>query len=263
MDELRLDGRHAVVCGSTQGIGEASAQLLAERGARVTLVARNAEALEKVKSALPPTESGEHRVLVADFSEPDTLRSRVEEHIASHGTAHILVNNTGGPPAGPLIDAAPEAFVRALEMHVLCNHHLVQALVPGMRSDGYGRIISVISTSVREPIPNLGVSNTTRGAVASWSKTLSRELGKDGITVNNVLPGFTETGRLASLIATNAGKRGVDEGAIASEMKGKVPLGRFATAREVAHAVTFLASPAAAYISGVSLPVDGGRIASV
>jgi 3-oxoacyl-[acyl-carrier protein] reductase len=148
-------------------------------------------------------------------------------------------------------------------MHLLCNHVLVQAVVPGMRAEGYGRIVNIVSTSVREPIPGLGVSNTVRAATAGWAKTLSKELGPYGITVNNILPGSTRTGRLESLLASRAKAAGTAEATIEQAMTAEIPLRRFAEPAEIAAAVAFLASPAASYITGVSLPVDGGRMASI
>lgn len=177
----------------------------------------------------------------------------------THGPVHILVNNTGGPPSGPLIEAEPQAFERAFANHVISNQLLVQAVLPGMKSSGYGRIINIISTSVKQPIPGLGVSNTIRAAVANWAKTLAGELGPFGITVNNVLPGYTDTARLGSLIQARAQRSGVPEDAVRREMISQIPLGRLARPEEIAAAVVFLASPDASYISGINLPVDGGR----
>ena len=263
MDDQRLDGKRALVCGSTQGIGRACATELARRGAAVTLLARDAAALRTVVAELPAAVDGAHGFLCADFADTATLREQVAGCVADSGGFHVLINNTGGPAAGPVFEATPEAFEIALRMHVIANQVLVQALVPGMKDAHYGRIINIVSTSVREPIPNLGVSNTTRAAVAGWAKTLARELGPFQITVNNILPGFTDTGRLAKLIEGNAGRRGVSEQEIIQEMYGKIPFGRFARPEEVAAVAGFLASPAASYTTGVSLPVDGGRMASI
>lgn len=258
-----LENRRAIVCGSTQGIGRAVAEALAARGAGITAVARNAEGLERVVAELPTPADARHRCLAVDFGNPDALRAGAEALLAEAGAHQILINNTGGPPAGPVFSAEPAEFIRAIEMHVICNQHLAQTFVPGMKDAGYGRIVNIISTSVREPIANLGVSNTTRGAVASWAKTLSRELGPFGITVNNILPGFTDTGRLRSLIRTRAEREGVAEEQVEKTMKSLIPAGRFAAAEEVASVAAFLASPAASYVNGVSLPVDGGRLASI
>ncbi len=257
---IRLDGKNALVCGSTQGIGKASAEALAALGANVILLARNEEKLKAVAEALATDTGQQHSYLVHDFSDASGLKDKLTNFLAAYkNPIHILINNTGGPPAGPIIDADTEAFLQAMNNHLISNHILVQTLVNGMKNEGYGRIINIISTSVKIPIAGLGVSNTTRGAVASWAKTMANELGKFGITVNNVLPGFTSTARLTAIIQKRAEKANISEEASADKMKSSVPAGRFGGAEEIANAVAFLASPAAAYINGVSLPVDGGR----
>ncbi len=256
---LDLKNRRAIVCGSTQGIGKAVALELALMGANVTLVARNEESLKQTQTELSNNGSQLHSYLCADFSEPQKLKELLEQFIQKQGPVNILVNNTGGPPAGPIINAKTEEFISAFSNHLICNHILVQACVEGMKSSGYGRIVNVISTSVKMPLPNLGVSNTIRAAVGNWAKTLAGELGKFGITVNNVLPGATATGRLASIIENKASKTSSSNDAVKKEMMHEIPLGRFAEAAEVANAVAFLVSPAAAYINGINLPVDGGR----
>ncbi len=262
-EDAPLHGRRAMVCGSTQGIGRACAMEFARLGADVTLVARNEEALERVRAELPGGDRQSHHDVCADFDDPDAVKNSVEGYLSSHNPVHILVNNSGGPPGGPIANAEQRDFLNAFSRHLICNHLLVQAVVPGMRASGYGRIINIVSTSVKQPIKGLGVSNTVRGAVASWAKTLAGELGPDGITVNNVLPGFTDTGRLRSLIVALATRRGVSEAEVEAGMLATVPLGQFASPDETAAAVAFLAGPTAAYITGVSLPVDGGRIESL
>jgi 3-oxoacyl-[acyl-carrier protein] reductase len=255
---LHLSGKTAVVCGSTQGIGWAAAQEIAAMGARIVLVARDEE---KLKSCLPQlsTEHGQqHTYLVADFSHPQSVEDAIQQFIRNN-EAQILINNTGGPNPGPAIDANIEDFRRAFNAHLICNQILAQALVPGMKKAGYGRIINVISTSVKQPLPNLGVSNTIRGAVASWSKTLAMELGRFNITVNNVLPGATQTGRLEQIIQNKASKMGASAQDVAHEMAEEVPMKRLAEPQEIANAIAFLASPAASYINGINVPVDGGR----
>ncbi len=259
---LDLSGKQALVAGSTQGIGKAAAAELALLGARVTLLARDEQKLQAVVRELPTPAHQQHDYLVADFADPSHVQKVAHER-ATHTPYCILVNNTGGPPAGPALDATPEEFLRALNSHLICNHHLVQELVPGMKKLGYGRIINIISTSVKIPIAGLGVSNTTRGAVASWAKTLSLELAAFGITVNNVLPGSTQTGRIEDIIRNRAVRTGKSADEIRQQMIEEIPAGRMATPEEVAAAIAFLATPAAAYINGVSLPVDGGRTGSI
>lgn len=256
---LDLTGKTAIVCGSTQGIGKASAMELASLGANIVLIARNAEKLAEVKEELDTTKGQEHHYIKADFSFPPELKHLVEEYIELNGPVHILVNNTGGPAGGPIIDAKIEEFKSAFSNHLICNHYLVQCVVEGMKKEGYGRIINIISTSVKQPLANLGVSNTIRGAVANWSKTLANELGQFNITVNNVLPGATDTGRLKSIIETKASKTGKSIDDIGTSMANESPMKRIAQPEEVANAVAFLASPAASYINGINVPVDGGR----
>jgi 3-oxoacyl-[acyl-carrier protein] reductase len=258
--DINLSGKKAFVCGSTQGIGKAAALEIAALGATVALVARNEDVLKAVLNELDTSAGQKHHYIAADFTDPDGLKAKVEEYLAQNtGPVHILVNNTGGPAAGKAIDADPQQFVDIFRNHLVCNQILAQALIPGMRAEKYGRIINVISTSVKQPIPGLGVSNTIRGAVASWAKTLAYELAADGITVNNVLPGSTMTGRLQSIIENKAAKAGVSVEEMTAEMQREIPAGRFGTAAEIASAIAFLASPAAAYINGINLPVDGGR----
>ena len=257
--DLNLKGKRALVCGSTQGIGKAAAEELANLGASITLCARNEETLEEVRADLFTSSGQNHEILVADFSKPDGLRQTLADHIDSSNPYHILVNNTGGPPGGLAIDAELEAFRIAFNQHLICNHILVQALVEGMKKEGYGRIVNVISTSVKVPIPGLGVSNTIRGAVGNWSKTLANELGQFGITVNNVLPGATATQRLSSIIENKAKKTGRSVDEVEMEMKSEIPAKRFADASEVAAAIAFLVTPSASYINGINIPVDGGR----
>ena len=250
----------ALVGGSTQGIGRAVAQALSERGCAITLLARNEDRLRETAATLPAPTGHVHDYLVADFDDPSHLVGVVQAYLTQHPAGfHILVNNTGGPAGGPLLDASVAALQAAFNQHVVCNHLLAQAVVPGMRAAGFGRIINIISTSVKVPLAGLGVSNTIRGAVASWAKTLANELGPHGITVNNVLPGATLTQRHTSLIEKKMAQTGQSAEAIEAEMLKQIPARRFGLAAEVAAAVAFLASPAAGYINGTSVPVDGGR----
>ena len=254
---LNLNGKTALVCGSTQGIGWACANELAELGARVVLFARDETKLNACLTQLPHQENN-HRYLVADFAHPHVVETTIKG-FAETDSAQILINNTGGPNPGLAIESDVDAFRQAFNAHLICNHLIAAALVQGMKDAGYGRIINIISTSVKQPLPNLGVSNTIRGAVASWSKTLAGGLGKYNITVNNVLPGATSTGRLEQIIKNKASKVHKDIAEIQHEMSEEVPMKRLASPDEIANAVAFLASPAASYINGINLPVDGGR----
>jgi 3-oxoacyl-[acyl-carrier protein] reductase len=259
---LSLEGKFAVVCGSTQGIGLAIAEELALLGANCTLIARNEEALKAAVHNLDIALRQQHGYLVADFNKPDEVGKVIMGHVVKN-PIHILVNNSGGPPAGPIIEATEESFLNTFNQHLICNHILTKAVVPSMKKEGYGRIINVISTSVKIPLKNLGVSNTIRGAVASWAKSMANELGQFNITVNNVLPGFTSTQRLSSIIEGTAKRGNVVVDIVEKNMKEEVPMKRFADVSEVAAVAAFLASPAASYVNGVSIPVDGGRTGSI
>jgi 3-oxoacyl-[acyl-carrier protein] reductase len=257
--DINLSGKRALVCGSSQGIGRACAIELAQLGASITLFSRNQASLELVKAELAATSGQIHHVLIADFSQPEQVKTAITAHVSDTGGFDILINNTGGPAPGPANTADSEAFIEAFNLHLVSNHHLVQALIPAMKENQYGRIINVISTSVKQPLPGLGVSNTIRGAVASWAKTLAYELGPFGITVNNVLPGATATARLDAIIANKAKKQAISIEQATENEKAQIPMRRFARPEEFAAAAAFLASPAAGYITGINLPVDGGR----
>lgn len=255
---LDLTGKRAIVCGSTQGIGKAAAIELALLGASITLIARDESKLQQVLRELSMDKDQRHDFITADFNLPDELKQKVTTYVETH-PVHILVNNTGGPPAGAVLDADGEAFIKAFSNHLICNQILAQAVVPGMKAERFGRIVNVISTSVKAPLKNMGVSNTIRGAVANWAKTLSLELAPFNITVNNVLPGTTMTGRLESLMQGKATQSGKSFEEIKVETAREVPAGRISEPHEVAAAIAFLASPAASYINGINIPVDGGR----
>ncbi|MCH8546945.1 MAG: SDR family oxidoreductase [Cryomorphaceae bacterium] len=254
----KLTNKTALVCGSTSGIGKAIAETFAASGARVVLMARNQDKLNSVAASL---EGSDHQTVVADFSIPGDAKRALNQWMGQHPEIHfdILVNNTGGPPPGPAHTADAQAYIDAFSAHLINNHDITQLCLPGMKQRGGGRIINVISTSVKIPLPGLGVSNTVRGAVGNWSKTLANELGAFNITVNNILPGATATERLESIITKKAEKTGKSEAIVAEGMKSEIPLNRFAKPEEIAAAAGFLASEAASYISGINIPVDGGR----
>lgn len=259
---LDLTNKNALVCGSSRGIGKATAIELALLGANVILMARNESVLQEVIKTLPTQNGQQHSYIVADYADFDEVIKQISVFLLKK-PIHILINNTGGPPSGAITEATPEAFLGAFQNHLIANHRLTTLVMEGMKKEKFGRIINIVSTSVKQPLDGLGVSNTTRAAVAGWAKTMSNELAKFGITVNNVLPGATRTDRLEQIIAANATKKSTTIETIADEMKNEIPMRRFAEAEEIAAAVAFLASPSAAYITGVSLPVDGGRIKSL
>lgn len=254
--ELSLFGKRALVCGASDGIGRATAIALADQGASVFAVARSEERLRRLMEELP---GKDHGYVAIDLNHHNEVRERLEKNIRESGPFEILINNSAGPKGGPIRDAKIEEFSEAFHQHLLTNQLLTQLLLPGMKERGYGRIINVISTSVRVPIPGLGVSNTIRAAVASWAKTLSQEVGADGITVNSILPGYTKTARLDALMQAAATRTGKSTTEVADEWKATIPARRFGEPAEIAGVITFFASPAAAYVSGTTLAVDGGR----
>jgi 3-oxoacyl-[acyl-carrier protein] reductase len=261
--DMNLTGKHALVCGASQGIGLASAIELAKLGADVTLLARREDVLKQLAAELPHiNDFQQHDWIAVDGRDTLALHEKAQALVSAH-PVHILFNNCVGPPPGSVRGASEQAFLDAYRAHLLANQALTEVVLPGMLRDGYGRIVNIISTSVKEPIAGIGVSNVTRGAVASWAKTLARELAPYGITVNNVLPGSTHTPRIEQIIAARAQKTGGSTDAITAAMVAEIPLGRFAEPSEIAAAVAFLASPAASYITGINVPVDGGRTRSL
>lgn len=257
--DMNLIGTRALVCGSSQGIGRGAATQLASLGAEITLVARSEDRLAQVASELPVPARQAHDWISVDFDDPDAAVESIAARQDASRPWLILVNNTGGPKGGRAIDAEAQEYIVAFNRHLIAGQKLVQMLVPAMRAAGYGRIINVISTSVKAPIPGLGVSNTIRGAVASWAKTLAGELGPDGITVNNVLPGFTDTARLAELFEAKAARLGTTPAEVLADAIAGIPAGRLGEADEIGAGIAFLATRAAAYINGINLPIDGGR----
>jgi 3-oxoacyl-[acyl-carrier protein] reductase len=255
---ISLLDKNAVICGSSQGIGLAAAQELALNGANCILMARNPEALQQAVKGLAKSGGQHHRGLPVDFNNADAVALAIKK-LVGELKVEILINNTGGPKAGPILDASTDLFEAAFRQHLVCNQILVQAVVPGMREIGYGRIINIISTSVKTPLPNLGVSNTIRLAVASWAKTLANEIGRYNITVNNILPGLTSTQRLDDLVKHGAVLQKTDPSIVESQLKESIPMKRFGRPEEIAQVIAFLASPAASYVNGTNIAVDGGR----
>ena len=261
--DINLTGKSAIVCGASKGMGRATAVELASLGASITLIARRTDVLEQVKAGLDTSKGQKHHALAADFFDLKVLKEKIAAHVKAQGPFHILVNNTGGPPAGPALEAAIEDFEKAFTQHILASQTMVQAVAAGMKAEKYGRIINVISTSVKQPIKGLGVSNTIRAAMANWAKTLAGELGPFGITVNNILPGPIDTDRMKEIVEGKAQKTGKSiEELVAAEIAA-VPVGRYGKPEEIAQTIAFLASPAASYINGINLPVDGGRTSSL
>jgi len=258
-----LQNKIALVGGASQGLGAACARALAAAGATVIVFARTEEKLKQVVENLPIPLQQEHAYLIIDTNNLIDSKKSVQELLSQIKTIHVLVNNTGGPAAGPLYETSTDDLKNAFESHLLHAHQLVQLLLPGMRAANYGRIINVLSVSIKEPIDDLGISNTIRAGMANWSKTLSRELGPWGITVNNVLPGFTNTERLDYLFTNRAVKTGLSKKEIRKNIENSIPIKRLGEPEEFAAAVCFLASPAAGFINGINLPVDGGQLRSL
>ena len=258
-----MNNKHALVCGSSKGIGASTAIELSKLGATITLLARDKDSLSNILDSLDTSKKQNHNFIIADFDDPLKLKVTIDQHVANNPTIHILINNSGGPKPGPIVDANVDDFISAFNRHLICNHILVQAVVPKMKEARFGRIINITSTSVKQPIKGLGISNTIRGAVANWAKTLSFELGEFGITVNNILPGYTDTQRLKEIFLNKSKKSNYDIESIVSDAHSQIPLGRFADPKETAKAICFLASEDASYINGINLPVDGGRLSTL
>ena len=261
--KLSLINKHAIVCGSTDGIGKASALLLANQGCEITLVARNQDKLDNTQSELNTDHNQKHYSVCADFDNSMDLKSKIKMHLDSLGrSVDVLVNNSGGPHGGPLIEADEDEFRAAFERLLIGNHIMAKAVVPGMKDKGVGRIVNIISTSVKQVIPGLGVSNTIRGSVAQWGKTLALELGEHGICVNNILPGYTATDRLKYLAESKANSLGVDIEDIRNKWAENTSLKRIGNVDEVANTVLFLASDESSYVTGHNFSVDGGRFSA-
>ncbi|MAS38407.1 MAG: short-chain dehydrogenase [Flammeovirgaceae bacterium] len=262
--DLSLKGMRALVCGSSQGIGKEIAIGLSKEGVEVILMARSEENLKKVINQLSTNNNQNHQYIIANFEDDNDLNEKIKNFGETHDkNFDILINNTGGPPPGKIINAEVGDFEKYMKMHLHCSHLLTKYCLNNMKDNGYGRIINIISISVKSPIDNLGVSNTVRWAVASWAKTLSNEVAEYGITVNNVLPGFTMTERLENLINNNARTQKVEPEKIEDDYKNIIPSKRFGKPEEIASLVTFLSSKKAGYINGINIPVDGGFLSNL
>lgn len=259
---LNLKGKTALVCGGSRGLGYGAAIELAKLGAEVILLARSKKRLEANVKILNKINKKKNKFIVADLRNPIAVRDSIKEYLAKK-PIHILINNAGGPPVGNIAKANAAELTDAFNLHVLASHTITTAVIPSMKRAKYGRVINIVSTSVRQPIQNLGVSNTVRGAMASWAKTLSTELAKTGITVNNILPGTTKTERLDQIISGHMTKRKISKKQAKAALLAEIPMGRFAEVEEIACVIAFLASPASSYITGTSIPVDGGKIRSI
>lgn len=260
---LELTGKTAFVCGASQGLGLAAATELALLGANVIVASRNEEKLRSALQQLDTSKGQRHTYLAIDLSEPQAVKQAVEAFLAKGNVIHILINNAGGPPSAPMIDTDAAEMEKAFRTHVISSHLLAQLVVPGMKRAGYGRVVNVLSTSVKQPIDGLGISNLVRAAAANWAKTLANEISGYGITINNVLPGFTNTDRINYLFDKQAAEQGISKDAIVKRTITAIPVKRIGEPAEFGAAVAFLCSPAAAYINGINLPVDGGRTGSL
>lgn len=262
MDVLQaLQGRTALVGGASQGIGRAIAVALAGLGARVIVSGRNDEGLSKVQGELPAVPGGPHEMLVQDHSDAAAMERAADALVARLGPIHVLVANSGGPAPGFLVDAQAIDIEKAIRQHVSSAHGVLQALAPGMRAAGFGRVVALTSTSVIAPIRGLGVSNVVRAAMSNWVRTIAGELGRFGITANMVMPGSTKTGRLDAIFQGRAARAGTTVADVEREAVARIPVGRLGTPEEIAAMVAFLCTPAASFVNGALIPVDGGQMA--
>ncbi|SHN13166.1 3-oxoacyl-[acyl-carrier protein] reductase [Cyclobacterium lianum] len=259
---IDLTGYQAVVGGATRGLGLAIARQLAESGASVTLMARNEEKLKAAKNSLSVAKGQTHQYLEVDFLNFNDFKERTNRYFKGK-KIDILINNTNGPRAGTAEQMSLNAYQEAFDLLFKTYHHLTHLLLDGMKERGYGRILNVASVSVKEPMPNLVLSNSIRSAVVSWAKSLSAAMAPHGITVNSILTGAFDTERIRELIDNQVQKTGDSQDALIAARKAAIPAGRFGKPEEYGYLLAFLASPQAAYINGASIPIDGGAGSSL
>ncbi|WP_431857885.1 SDR family oxidoreductase [Azospirillum sp.] len=260
--DLGIANRRALVLGASRGLGAASARALLAEGATVIAAARTEARTQEWIDALPDEQRKRARALPVDLADRASV-DRLADAVLAEGGVDILVNNSGGPPPGMARDATLEQWTQQFAMMAGHLFHLAQRLLPPMEERGWGRIITIGSSGIEQPIPNLGLSNGIRAAILGWSKTLSNEVASKGITVNMVLPGRIQTERIGELDSANAKRLGKTQDEIAASAKGAIPAGRYGQPEEFGDAVAFLASERARYITGVKLRVDGGQTKGV
>jgi 3-oxoacyl-[acyl-carrier protein] reductase len=261
--ELGLQGRVALVGGSSKGLGRAVAEELAREGCRVVLCARDADALEATRESIGAATGTEPVAIVTNLSQPEGVKRAARFALDTCGAVDVLVTNTGGPPAGPFEAHTADAWRSAIEQNLESVINLTRAVLPRMKERGWGRIINITSIAVKQPVDNLILSNSVRAAVTGFARTLANEVAPFGVTVNNVMPGYTRTERLVHLAEHNAQTRGTDVSAAYAQWEREIPMQRLGEPRELAALVAFLASERASYITGTSIPVDGGWIRSL
>jgi 3-oxoacyl-[acyl-carrier protein] reductase len=258
--ELGLEGKVALVTAASKGIGRAVAMDLAREGARVVISSRDEENLSQTAAEIREETGAEVEYRVADLTNADDIENLISHAVDRFGGIDVLVNNTGGPPAGAFEDIDDESWQVAFEQILLSFIRCVRGVLPLMRERGGGRIVNVASTSVKQPIENLTLSNTFRTGLAGLAKNLSLELAPDGILVNTLGPGRISTARSESMDASQAESRGVPIEEVRGEFEARIPLGRYGTPEEFARVATFLASPANSYVTGQAILVDGGMV---
>ncbi len=259
---ISLKHKKALIGGSSSGIGKAIAEQLAESGATVTLMARNGDKLKSILSKLPTADGQKHQYLLVDFNDFEGYKNVISTYFENN-TVDILINNTQGPSGGGALEKGVNDYQDAFDLLFKTVVFTSELALKQMRKNEWGRIINVASISVKEPLSYLVLSNSIRAAVTTWAKTLASDVGKYGITVNNVLTGYFDTDRITQLNTKKAEKMGVAPEEVLKEMEARVPVGRIGDPKEYGHLVAFLASEKAAYITGTNIPIDGGLLKSV